>query len=212
MARAAVSDATCQCIALLYGVIYAAVRSAGTAAPDSLARYVASSLIYAAACAAALNWTAMPLALLYAAVPSAGDGASDQQATMICYTLVYASVCGTGADAAVGLATILCHAQLYSLACHVGVAEQGSFVRYEALRYAAAGCAYAAAPNEIAWYLALTYAAAGLAWAAALESLRTTSHGSSPFHTALIVFLTFADCSYCFSHFTLIHTKRKDAC
>ena len=80
-----------------------------TAVPDSLAGYVA--LIYAAACAAALNGTAMCLALLYAAVPSAGNDASDQLGTMICYTLVYASVCGTGADTAVGLATILCHAR-----------------------------------------------------------------------------------------------------
>ena len=87
------------CIALLY----AAVRSAGTAMLDSLAKYVA--LIYAAACAAALNGPAMCLALLYAAVPSAGDDASDQPGTIICYTLVYASVCGTGADNAVGIAT-----------------------------------------------------------------------------------------------------------
>ena len=40
---------------------------------------------------------------------------------------------------------------------------------YEALHYAAAVCAYAGAPNEIAWYLALTHAAAGWAWAVALE-------------------------------------------
>ena len=58
---------------------------------------------------------------------------------MICYTLVYASVCGTGADAAVGLATIHCHALLYSLACRVYVAAQGSLARYKALHYAAAG-------------------------------------------------------------------------
>ena len=67
------------------------------------------------------------------------------------------SVCGTGADTAVGLATILYHVLLYSLACSVCVAAQGSLARYEALQYAAAGCwcAYAVAPNEISWYLAL---------------------------------------------------------
>ena len=53
---------TATCIALLY----AAERSAGTAALDSLARYVA--LIYAAACAAAFNGPAMCLGMLYAAV------------------------------------------------------------------------------------------------------------------------------------------------
>ena len=57
----------------------------------------------------------------------------------------------------------------HSLACSVCVAAQDSLARYEAWHYAAAGCAYAVAPNEIAWYLALTHAAAGWAWSAALE-------------------------------------------
>ena len=98
---------------MCFALLYAAVRSAGAAVPDSLARHVAS--IYAAARAAALNGIAMCLALLYAAVPSAGADASGQPATMICYTLVYASVCGTGADAAVRLAAIHCHARLFLL-------------------------------------------------------------------------------------------------
>ena len=72
---------------------------------DSLARYVV--LMYAAACAAALNGIAVWMALRYAAVPSAGAGAP---ATTMCDTLVYAYVCGTGADAAVGLVIILCYA------------------------------------------------------------------------------------------------------
>ena len=98
---------------------------------------------------------------------SASVDVSCQLATMICYT--FASVCGTGADAVVGLAAVLCHALLYSFACRLSLATPGSLARYEAVHHAAAGCAYVAAPNEIAWYLALTHAAAGWAWAAALE-------------------------------------------
>ena len=60
---------------------------------------------------------------------------------------------------------------LYSFACDVCVAATGSLVRYVALQYAAAGCAYAAAPNEIAWYVVLTQAAVGWAWAAALDRI-----------------------------------------
>ena len=69
-------------------------------------------------------------------------------------------------------ATIMCHALLYSFACHVCVAAPCSLVRYLALQYVAAGCAYAAAHNEIAWYVTLTHAAVGWArwaWTAALD-------------------------------------------
>ena len=77
-----------------------------------------------------------------------------------------------------GLATILCHARLYSFACHAYVSAPGSLARYKVLHYtaagcarcsAASGCAYAAAPNEFAWHLASTHAAAGCACAAAPE-------------------------------------------
>ena len=74
----------------------------------------------------------MCLALLYAAVPSACADASGQLAAMICYTLVYSFAC-----------------RVYSFACRVCVATLGRLARYEALKYAAAGCAYVASPNEI---------------------------------------------------------------
>ena len=47
--------------------------------------------------------------LLYAAVPAAGADAPGQLATMMCCTLACASVCGTGTDAAVGPAIMMCH-------------------------------------------------------------------------------------------------------
>ena len=79
-------------------------------------------------------------------------------------------MCGSGANAAVGLATTKCHALLYSFACSACAAAPGILAWHVALQYTAAGCAYPAAPNEIKWYGALIHAAVGWAWAAALAS------------------------------------------
>ena len=68
---------------MYYALLYDAVRSACASAPDSLARYVAF-ILYAAACAAALNGIAMCFALLYVAVPGAGADTSGKLATMTC--------------------------------------------------------------------------------------------------------------------------------
>ena len=65
----------------------------------------------------------------------------------------------------------MCHALVYSFVCRVCVAAQGSLAKYADLQYAAAGCTYAAVPNEIAWCVALTYATVGWAWAAALDGI-----------------------------------------
>ena len=59
---------------------------------------------------------------------------------------------------------------LYSYAYHVCFAALGSLARYVALQCAAPGCAYAAAPDEIAGYAALT-PAVGWAWATALHGI-----------------------------------------